>query len=153
MTAEENLAHLGLSLPAPPVPVANYVTAKRAGDLLFVSGQTPVAQAGAVRGRLGAEVDVAQGQAGARSAVLACLAAAREHLGSLDRVADVVKLTGYVASTPDFGEQPAVVNGASLLLEQVFGEVGRHARASVGVAALPGSAPVEVELVLRVTDG
>jgi D-3-phosphoglycerate dehydrogenase len=154
MTPEDVLAEMGLALPPAPVPVANYLTAKRAGDLLFVSGQTPVAHGGhRLRGLLGDGVSVEQGQQGAASAVLACLAAAREHLGGLDRVASVVKLTGYVASTPEFDQQPAVVNGASILLEQVFGERGRHARAAVGVAALPGGAPVEVELVLEVGGG
>jgi enamine deaminase RidA (YjgF/YER057c/UK114 family) len=151
MTIAARMAELGLDLPTAPVPVASYVTVRRVGDLAFASGQTPTRDGSlTICGKLGREVSVEDGQRAAELAVLNCLAALAQELGSLDRIATVVKLTGYVASAEGFGEQPVVVNGASALLERVFGDAGRHARAALGVAELPGGAPVEVELIVQV---
>lgn len=140
-----------LELPSPPVPVANYVPVRQVGNLVFTSGQTP-ARDGVltISGKLGSEVSIEEGQQASAAAVLNCLSALRQHLGSLDRIVSVVTLTGYVASAEGFSEQPAVINGASLVLEKAFGERGRHARAAVGVAELPGNAPVEISLVVEV---
>jgi len=151
MSIDERLSSLGIALPEAPVPVANYVPTQRTGDLVFTSGQTPT-RAGklVLSGKLGTTLTVEQGQEAARLAVLNCLAALAGDLDSLDGIAAIVKLTGYVASAEGFGEQPAVINGASVLLEEVFGEAGRHARAALGVAELPGGAPVEIELIVRV---
>jgi enamine deaminase RidA (YjgF/YER057c/UK114 family) len=151
VTVADRLSELGLTLPTAPVPVANYVPARQFGDLVFASGQTPTVDGRlTMRGKLGAEITVEQGQEGARLCALNCLAAVAGLLGDLDRVAAVLKLTGYVASAPGFVDQPAVINGASVLLEQVLGDAGRHARAAIGLAELPGGAPVEVDLVLAV---
>jgi enamine deaminase RidA (YjgF/YER057c/UK114 family) len=148
---EQRLAELGLTLPTPPKPVASYLPAVESGSLLFVSGMLPFAQ-GAVLypGRLGDGVTVEQGAAAARQAVLNGLAVVAEAAGSLNRVARVVRINGYVASTPDFYQQPAVMNGASDLLAAVFGLCGRHSRAAVGVAALPLNAPVELDMIVEI---
>jgi len=151
MTARERLAELGLELPPVVPPVASYVPAVRTGDLVFTSGQLPVAggELGAV-GKVGAQVTPERAQELARVCALNALAAVDALVG-LDNVEQVVKVVGFVASLPDFTGQPAVVNGASELLGDVFpGEAGRHARSAVGVAALPLDAPVEVEVVVRV---
>ena len=144
------LAELGLELPAVVPPVGSYVPAVRAGTLVFTSGQLPVAggQLGAV-GKVGAQVSPERAKELARTCALNALAAVDALVG-LDTVVRVVKVTGFVASTADFTAQPAVVNGASELLTEVFGEAGRHARSAVGVAALPLDAPVEVEVVVEV---
>ncbi len=151
MSFEERLEELGLKIPTLPPPVANYVPAVRSGNLVFASGQTPTVDGVlVVAGKVGADLTVEQGQAAARLAAVNCLAELRSSLGSLDAVSRVVKLTGYVASAPGFGEQPAVVNGASQLIQEVFGAAGQHARAALGVAELPAGAPVEVELIVEV---
>ena len=151
MSVADRLNALGLSLPAVPTPVANYVPARRHGYIVFASGQTPTVNGSlTMRGKLGAEISIEQGQEGARLSVLNCLAAVADLVGDLDQVEAVLKLTGYVASAPGFVDQPKVVNGASVLLEQVLGDAGRHARAAIGLAELPGGAPVEVDLVVAV---
>lgn len=150
MTATERLAELGLELPSVVPPVAAYVPAVRSGDLVFTSGQLPMVegQLPAV-GKVGALVTPEQAQDLARTCALNALAAIDALVG-LDAVVQVVKVVGFVASTPEFTGQPAVVNGASELLGDVFeGSSGQHARSAVGVAALPLDAPVEVELVVR----
>lgn len=140
-----------LELPSPPVPVANYVPVRQVGNLVFTAGQTPTRDGVlTISGKLGRELTIEQGQEASATAVLNCLAALKQHLGSLDRIVSVVSLTGYVASAEGFGDQPAVINGASLVLEQAFGDKGRHARAAVGVAELPGLAPVEVAMIVEV---
>ena len=151
MSIADRLRELELQLPPVPVPVANYVLVRHAGDLAFTSGQTPT-HGGVLQshGKLGRELTVEQGQVAARQALLNCLAALEDDLGSLDNVVAVVRLTGYVASADGFGDQPMVVNGASVLLEEIFGDIGKHARAALGVAELPGGAPVEVELIVQV---
>lgn len=151
MSFEEHLAELGLSLPETPRPVANYVPAVVTGKLVYSSGQTPTAEGRlTIQGKLGRDISIEEGQQAARVAVLNCLAAIRSVTGSLDEITRVVKLTGYVASAEGFHAQPQVINGASLLLEQIFGETGKHARAAIGLAELPGGAPVEVELIVEV---
>jgi enamine deaminase RidA (YjgF/YER057c/UK114 family) len=154
MSAESRLADLGITVPTLPPPVASYVPAVRTGRLVFASGQTPTIDGVLqVSGKLGDSVSVEDGQRAARLAALNCLAEVRGLLGSLDAVSRVVRLTGYVASAPGFGAQPAVINGASQLIEEVFGEAGRHARAAIGVAELPFGAPVEVDLIVEVREG
>jgi enamine deaminase RidA (YjgF/YER057c/UK114 family) len=151
MSAEARLAELGITLPEPARAAGLYSPCVQSGALLFVSGQIPAVEGQLrARGHLGAGIDVEQGAALARTCALNGLAAVRGYLGSLDRVARVVKVNGYVASAPNFTDQPLVVNGASQLLIDVFGEAGRHARAAVGVAELPLGAPVEVEFVFEV---
>lgn len=151
MSINARLETLGLEIPPAPVPVANYVPARRHGSLVFVSGQTPTRDGKVLmRGKLGAEIDVPEGQEAARLSLLNCLAALQDLLGDLDQVDAILKLTGYVVSAEGFAEQPAVINGASVLLEDIFGERGKHARAALGVAELPGGAPVEVELIVAV---
>lgn len=149
MTAvRARLAELGLELPAVVPPVAAYVPAVRSGDLVFTSGQLPMVE-GALPavGKVGALVTPEQAKQLARICALNALAAI-EALVGLDSVVRVVKVVGFVASTPEFTGQPAVVNGASELLGDVFADAGQHARSAVGVAALPLDAPVEVELVV-----
>jgi enamine deaminase RidA (YjgF/YER057c/UK114 family) len=147
---EEKLRELGLTLPAPPKPVANYVPAVRVGDLLFLSGVLPSRDGQLiVTGKLGESLTVEQGMEAARVAVLNGLSIIRSQAGSLDRVKQIVKMVGYIASAPGFTDQPQVLNGASDLLVSVFGEAGRHARVAVGAAELPRQAPVEIELIVE----
>ena len=154
MSAERRLADLGITVPTLPPPVAAYLAAVRTGRLVFASGQTPTIDGVLqVRGKLGDGISVEEGNRAARLAALNCLAEVPGLFGSLDAVSRVVRLTGYVASAPGFGEQPAVINGASQLIEEVFGETGRHARSAIGVAELPFGAPVEVELIIEVREG
>ena len=151
MSYETRVLELGLTIPETPKPVANYVPAVQVGNLIFASGQTPtIAGQLTVKGKLGDSVSMEEGQAAARLALLNVLAEIRSITGTLDAVQRVVKLNGYVASASGFGDQPKVVNGASLLLEQIFGDAGKHARAAVGVAELPAGAPVEIELIVQV---
>ena len=153
MGAEARLAELKLELPPAPKPVATYVTAVRQGDLLYVSGHGPLKPDGTMHlGRLGAGLDLAAGQAAARQTGLAILATLRSHLGSLDKVIRLVKVLGMVLSTPEFGDQPLVINGFSDLMVEVFGESGKGARSAFGVAALPGGIAVEIEAIFEVKD-
>lgn len=150
-SVEEKLAQLGLTLPPPPTPVATYVPAVMAGDLLFLSGVIPFRDGKLAReGKLGRELTVEQGYEEARIALLNALAIVRRELGTLDRVRRVVRLVGHVASAEGFVQQPLVINGASDLLVSLFGEAGRHARVAVGAAQLPLNAPVELELIFLV---
>jgi len=143
------LAELGIALPTVVPPLAAYVPAVRTGSLVFTAGQLPMTDGTLpVTGKVGAEVSVEQANALARTCALNGLAAIHALVG-LDSVVRVVKVVGYVASTPDFTDQPAVVNGASALLGEVFGAAGAHARSAVGVASLPLDAPVEIELVVE----
>ncbi|HXV92787.1 MAG TPA: RidA family protein [Pseudonocardia sp.] len=149
-TPSERLRELGLVLPAVAPPAGAYVPARRTGSLVFTAGQVPfVDGALAATGKVGAEVDVEQAQELARICALNALAAV-DGLVGIDAVTGVVKVVGFVASATGFTGQPAVVNGASNLLGEVFGEAGQHARSAVGVAELPLGAPVEVELVVEV---
>lgn len=149
-SVDDRLAEHGLTLPAAPAPAANYVPFVVSGKLVFVSGQISRDGEALITGRLGEDLDIAAGQAAARACALALIAQLKAAAGGdLDRVARVVKLNGYVTSTPDFTDQPAVVNGASDLMVAAFGEAGRHARAAVGVPALPLGVAVEVEAVFE----
>jgi enamine deaminase RidA (YjgF/YER057c/UK114 family) len=151
-TPEERLQQLGIELPQPVTPLAAYVPCVRTGDLVYVSGQVPLARGSPTHtGRLGAGLGVEDGAAAARQCAVNLLAQLKAELGELSRVRRVVKVTGFVASDPTFTDQPKVVNGASELLAEAFGEAGRHARAAVGVAALPLGVPVEVEAIVEVS--
>ncbi|MBP1713253.1 MAG: Endoribonuclease [Deltaproteobacteria bacterium] len=151
MNAEQKLKELGIVLPESPKPVANYVRAVRTGNLLFVSGHGPYNDGKIlISGKLGKELTIEEGYKTARNVALNCLASIRTSLGSLDKVRRVVKLLGMVNCTEDFKDQPKVVNGASDLLVEVFGEGGRHARSAVGMQALPNQIPVEIEMILEV---
>ena len=150
-TIEAKLTALGLALPDAPAPVANYVPTCLAGGLLFISGQVSRRGDGQVlTGKLGEGLDVAAGREAAKVCALNILAQAKAALGSLDRIERVVKLTGFVNSSPTFNGHPQVVNGASDLLVEVLGDKGRHTRSAVGVAALPVDAAVEIEAILAV---
>jgi len=145
------LAELGITLPTVAAPVAAYVPAVRTGSLVFTSGQLPFVEGAlAATGKLGAEVDAVQGARLAQICALNALAAVHDLVG-IDAVVRVVKVVGFVASAPGFTGQPGVVNGASELLGEIFGDAGVHARSAVGVAELPLGAPVEVELIVGVT--
>ena len=149
--AEDRLAELGLALPDVAAPVAAYTPAVRTGDLVFTSGQVPTVDGKVVAtGKVGAEVDAADAQEYARICALNALAAVKALVGDLDKVRRVVKVVGFVASAPDFTGQPGVINGASELFNQVFGDAGVHARSAVGVAVLPLDVPVEVEILVEV---
>lgn len=147
----DRLTQLGLTLPDAPAPAANYVPYVQSGDLVFVSGQISQGPDGLIKGRLGDTMSVADGAAAAQACALALIAQVQAACGGdLTRVRRVVKLTGFVSSTPDFTDQPQVINGASDLMVAVFGDAGRHARAAVSAAALPRGVAVEVEAVFQV---
>jgi enamine deaminase RidA (YjgF/YER057c/UK114 family) len=151
--AEARLAALGLTLPPVAAPLAAYVPAVRTGDHVYTAGQLPFVDGKLLMtGKLGAQVSVAEGAALARTAMLNALAAVASVMGGLGPVVRIVKVTGFVASDPGFTAQAQVVNGASELLLEVFGEAGQHARSAVGMAVLPLDAPVEVELIAEVRD-
>jgi len=147
---DDRLAELGLTIPQVATPVAAYIPAVASGNLVFTSGQLPFVD-GALpdAGKVGAEISAERAKELAAICALNGLAAARSAIGSLDRVTRIVKVVGFVASDPSFTGQPGVINGASELLGQLFGDAGRHARSAVGVAVLPLDAPVEVELILE----
>jgi enamine deaminase RidA (YjgF/YER057c/UK114 family) len=148
---EARLKDLGVVLPAAPRPVANYVPSLISGNLLFISGQISMGADGEIiTGQLGSEVSVDQGQAAAKRCAILILAQAKAGVGSLDRVTQVVKLTGFVNATADFGDHPKVINGASDFMVEVFGDKGRHTRAAVGVSSLPMNCAVEVDAILRI---
>lgn len=148
---DARLNELNITLPAATAPVANYVPVTRSGNLLFVSGQVSLADGKPVVGKLGDNVSVEDGAAAARLCGLAIIAQVQKALdGDLDRVVQVVKLTGFVNSTGDFTDQPKVINGASDLMVDVFGDKGRHARAAVSAAALPLGVAVEIEAIVEV---
>lgn len=147
---EDRLAELGSPLPQIAKPVAAYVPAVTTGSYVYTSGQLPfVDGALTLTGKVGADVSLEQGAEQARVAVLNALAAVKAEIGDLDRIVRIVKVTGFVSSAPDFTAQPAVINGASLFLGEVFGDAGVHSRSAVGVAVLPLDAPVEIELVVE----
>ncbi len=147
---EERLAALGIELPAPSKPVANYLSCKRSGDLLFVGGHGPTSASGVVRGKVGGSLSAAQGKDAARLTALSLLATVRDALGSLDQVRQVVKVFGMVNCAPGFNRTPEVIDGCSDLLVAVFGDAGRHTRSAVGMAELPFDIAVEIELILEV---
>ena len=148
---EAKLKELGITLPEPGAPIANYVNAVRTGNLLFLAGKGPLQKDGKdVVGRLGKDMSVDEGYQAARSVAIAHLAVLKHELGDLKRVRRIVKVLGMVNSDPAFTQQPAVVNGYSDLMVAVFGERGKHARSAVGMATLPNGMPVEVEVIVEI---
>jgi enamine deaminase RidA (YjgF/YER057c/UK114 family) len=148
---EAKLKALGIELPAAPKPIASYVPAVRTGNLIFLAGQGPVVDGKpTITGKVGAEVTEEAANKAARATILTQLAVLRAEIGSLDRVRRIVKVVGFVSSAPGFSRQPWVMNGASDLLVEIFGDAGKHARSSVGVNELPLNIPVEIELVVEV---
>lgn len=152
MTVEERLHSLAIVLPSPPSPGGNYLSARRANGLIFLAGVIPIGPDGVVEGTVGKDRTIDDGYLAARMCALMQLAVLRRELGTLDMVKEVVSLNGYVNAVPGFGQTPAVINGASDLLTEIFGEAGRHARAAVGVCALPRNALVEVQMVVSVRE-
>ena len=151
MSIENRLAELGVTLPDAPAPAANYVPFVQVGDIVYVSGQVSNGPDGFIRGKLGADMDVAGGAAAAKTCAISLLAQVRAACGGdLSRLVRVVKLTGFVNSTPDFTDQPKVINGASDFLVAVLGDAGRHARSAVSAAALPLGVAVEIEGIFQV---
>ncbi len=143
---ENRLAQMGIVLPDPPAPVAAYIPVRTSGNLVFVSGQLPIIAGTPQSGKLGHDIDIETGAAAARVCAINLLAQVRHACGGdLDRMDQVIKLTGFVNSTPDFIDHPKVVNGASEFLVEVLGDAGKHARSAVGVSSLPFGAPVEIE--------
>ncbi len=152
MSIENRLAELGLALPEPAAPVAAYVPAVEAGGLLYISGQGSQRDGQRIIGRLGEDMDLEAGRDAAQSCGVMLLAQMKAALGSLDRVARIVKLGVFVNSTGDFTDQPKVADGCSLMMAEVFGDIGRHARSAVGVPSLPLGVAVEVDAVVAVRD-
>ena len=152
MSAEQKLKELGLILPQPPTPVANYVRAVRTGNLLFVSGHGPYNDGKIkISGKVGRELTVDEGYQVARNVALNCLASIKATIGDLDKVKQFVKLLGMVNCTEDFKDQPKVINGCSDLLVAIFEDAGKHARSAVGMQALPNHIPVEIEMILEIS--
>ncbi|QJW90823.1 RidA family protein [Spirosoma taeanense] len=148
---EQKLTSMGLALFPPTKAMANYVKAVRTGNLVFLAGHVSSrADGSGITGKLGKDLTVEQGYEAARITTVSLLSTLKAELGNLDRVRRIVKVTGFVNSTPDFGDQPKVVNGCSDLLVALFGEKGKHARSAVGMAALPSNYAVEIELVVEV---
>ena len=151
MTAEQRLEELNIQLPDAPQPVAIYRPAVQVGNLLFVSGHGPNRADGTqITGKVGVELTAEEAKEAARVTGLCILSTVRSTLGSLDRVVRVVKVLGMVNATPDFGDQPQVINGFSELMMEVFGDPGKGARSAVGMGSLPGNIPVEVEAIFEV---
>jgi enamine deaminase RidA (YjgF/YER057c/UK114 family) len=154
MKTEERIASLGLLLPAVPAPIANFVSWRRAGQLLYLSGQGPRDAEGKLSvGRLGRDCTVERGYADARTVGLQILATIQAALGTLDHVEAIVKLLGMVNAEPEFADHPKVINGCSDLLVEVLGERGKHARSAVGMGSLPGGMTVEIEAIVLVAEG
>jgi enamine deaminase RidA (YjgF/YER057c/UK114 family) len=147
---EQRLAELQLSLPTPRAPLANYVAARRVGNLVYTAGQVSSSAEREYKGKLGAELSLDEGRQAARTSALNCLAALTTVLDSLDQIRQLVRVGVFVNSAPGFDQQPMVANGASDLLVEVLGEAGRHARTAVGVNELPAGFAVEVELIAEV---
>jgi enamine deaminase RidA (YjgF/YER057c/UK114 family) len=151
MAVDDRLRELGITLPDPFPPAGNYVSSVQTGDLLFVGGHGPIDGTTMILGRVGTDLTLEQGQAAARMTALSLLATMRADLGSLDRVEQIVKVFGMVNVGGSFDRMPAVIDGCSDLLVEVFGEKGRHTRSAVGLAALPFGIAVEIELVARIS--
>jgi enamine deaminase RidA (YjgF/YER057c/UK114 family) len=148
LTPEENLSRLGLKLPPIRKVAGNYVTHTRVGNLIFLSGQG----VDEYKGKLGREIDIDTGYKAAQQSMLNLLSVLKHELGELSKVKKIVKLLGFVNSTEDFTDQPKVMNGASDLLNEVFGEKGRHARSAVGMAQLPNNTAIEIEMIVEVDE-
>jgi len=152
VSPENALKALEIDLPQPPVSGGNYVSAKRAGAILYLSGVISTCAQGVITGTVGLDRSIEDAYGAAKACALTQLAVLRRELGSLDEVAEVLTVNGYVNTVPGFPDSPAVINGASDLLVKVFGEAGRHVRAAVGVSALPRNALVEVQMTVRVNE-
>lgn len=151
MSIENRLAELGVTLPDAPAPAANYVPYVISGDLVFVSGQISQGPDGQIKGKLGADMEIPAGAEAAKACAISLLAQVRKACdGDLSRLVRVVKLTGFVNSTPDFGDQPKVINGASDFLVEVLGDAGRHSRSAVSAASLPFGVAVEIEGIFEI---
>jgi enamine deaminase RidA (YjgF/YER057c/UK114 family) len=147
---DTRLAELGIVLPALPSPGGNYVPAKTVGHMVYLSGVISIGPAGVIAGVAGADRTIEEGYAAARLCALTHLAVLKRHLGSLDGVKSVVSVNGYVNAVPGFPDSPAIINGASDVLVEVFGEAGRHVRAAIGLSALPRNALVEVQMTVEI---
>jgi enamine deaminase RidA (YjgF/YER057c/UK114 family) len=153
MTPEEKISTLGIELPGAPKPLGAYVPFVRTGNLVYLSGMLPLKDGKLLmKGRLGETVSLEDAVLCARTAALNALGVMRSAVGSLDTIKQCVKISGFVASTPDFTDQPKVLNGASELMVEIFGEAGRHARVAVGVNILPMNSPVEADFIFEVGD-
>jgi enamine deaminase RidA (YjgF/YER057c/UK114 family) len=151
--AEKRITELGIELPQPSSPVANYVNAVRTGNLLFLSGKGPnLPEGGYVTGKVGQDLTIEEGRAAARLVGISQLAVLKAELGDLNKVKRVIKVLGMVNCGPDFTEQPQVINGFSDLMVEVFGDKGKHARSAVGMNALPSNIAVEIELIIEIED-
>ena len=151
MMIEERLKELGITIPEPPKPVANFLPCRKTGNLVFVSGQGPIRDNLPVyQGKLGREVSIGEGYDAARLCAVNMLAQLRSVISDLERVSRIVSIRGFVASADDFYEQPKVINGCSDFLCEIFGERGSHARCALGVNVLPGNIPVEIEMVAEI---
>ena len=152
--AENNLSNLGITLPESPAAVANYVPVVRTGNLIYLSGVGPAKKSDGseFKGKLGSALNVEEGYDAARHTAINIIARLKGYLGELDRVDQIVKVLSMVNSEPDFVDPPAVTNGCSDLLVEVFGEKGKHARSAVGVATLPGGMPIEIEVIVQISD-
>jgi enamine deaminase RidA (YjgF/YER057c/UK114 family) len=152
LTPEQRLAALNLALPPVPAPGGNYVPAKRVGNIVYLSGAISTGPDGVITGMAGAGSSIEEGYRAARACALSQLALLKRELGSLDQVAEVLTVNGYVNAAAGFGDSPAIINGASDLLVEVFGDPGRHVRAALGVSALPRNALVELQMTVRVKE-
>ena len=153
MAASARLSELGIELPAVAAPLASYVPALRSGNYVYTAGQLPLVDGELLAtGKVGSDVDEATAHECARVCILNGLAAVASVVGGIDKISRIVKVVGFVASEPSFSGQPAVINGASDLLGEIFGDAGVHARSAVGVAVLPKDAPVEIEMIVEVVD-
>jgi len=151
MSAEARVKELGLDLSNPAGPIANYVAAVTTGKLVYLSGKGPTGPDGTMMaGKVGKDLTTEEAYEQAKLVGIQLLAALRAHVGSLDNVTQVIKLLGMVNCTPDYADQPAVINGCSDLLVEVFGEAGKHARSAVGMGSLPGQIPVEIEMIVEI---
>ena len=152
--AENNLSNLGITLPESPAAVANYVPVVRTGNLIYLSGVGPAKKSDGseFKGKLGSDLNVEEGYEAARHTAINIIARLKGYLGDLDRVDQIVKVLSMVNSDPNFVDPPAVTNGCSDLLVEVFGEKGKHARSAVGVATLPGGMPIEIEVIVEISD-
>jgi len=151
MIIENKLKELNINIPLPPKPGAIYVAAVKCGDYIYVSGQTPKDGVNLLyKGKLGRDLSTKEGYEASKICILRSLSAIKDIVSDLDKIERIIKLTGFVNSCEDFIEQSQVIDGASELLEQIFGEEGKHARSAIGVSALPGNAAVEIELIVKV---
>ena len=152
MSPEDKLKELGIELPEAPTPIGSYIPALRTGNLVFLSGILPLRQGKLIKqGKVGKDLSLDEAREEARTATINALSVLKAHVGSLDKITRCVKIAGYIASSPDFTEQPKVLNAASDLLFEIFGDKGKHARSTVGVNVLPLNAPLEIDFIFEVS--